>query len=56
MNSLQTQLRKKPPPVDVLPWKFGNPFINNQAGRKALSCATNDVLYTVAGACFDKTI
>ena len=48
MNSLQTRLLNKPPPVSELPWKFGNPIINNQAGRKSLSSATNSVPYTVA--------
>ena len=54
MNFLRTQLRKKPPPIAALPWKFGSPFNNNQTGRKYLSCDTNDVLNTVAGTCFDK--
>ena len=40
----------------MLPWKFGNPFRNNQAGRKTLYRSTNVVLDTVAGACFDKSI
>ena len=48
MISSITQLRKKPPPVATLPWKSSNPFRNKQAGRKAISCATNVVLDTVA--------
>ena len=56
MDSLQTQFRKKSPIVSELPQKFGNPSRNNQSGRKALSSATNSVLDTVAGACFDKQI
>ena len=56
MNYLQTQLRKNPPPVATMPWNSGNPFSNNQSGRKYYSCANNDVLDTVAGACFYKSI
>ena len=56
MNSLQTQLRIKTPPVAAFPWKFGNQFKNNQAWRKALYHATNDVIDTVAGAWSDKSI
>ena len=56
INYLQTQLRKKPPSVAALPCKFGNPFRNNQAERKSISCSANDVLDIVAGACFDKSI
>ena len=56
MDSLQTQFRKKSPIVSELPQKFGNPSRNNQSGKKALSSATNSVLDTVAGACFDKQI
>ena len=46
-------MRKKPPPVDYLPWKFGNPIINNQDGRNALYRANNAVLDTVASSCFE---
>ena len=56
MNYLRTQLRKKQPPVAVLSRKSGNPFRNNQYGRKALSRDTNAILDTVASACFDKPI
>ena len=49
MDSLKTQLRNKPPPVAALPWKFGNPFSNNEAGSKSLSRAKNYVPDTVAG-------
>ena len=56
MNSLQTQLRKNPPPVAAMPWKFGNPFSNNQSGRKYFSRDKNDVLDTVSGAWFYKSI
>ena len=56
MNSLRTQLRKKTPSVAALPWKFSNPFRNNQSGRKALSRATNSVLDIFDGTFFEKSI
>ena len=56
MNYLKTKLRKKPPPVAVLLWEFGNPLRNNQVGSKYISCATNDLLDTVAGASFNRSL
>ena len=47
---MQNHFHKKITPVAALPWKFGNPFRNNQAVRKSISCVTNSVLDTVAGA------